>query len=133
MTNGKNERKDSEAKRRQTQSSCCHASGHGRAWIARRPSIGVPPRFWLWRPNATTRLQFRATRDEAAVGFPLSLPVSVQRCFSQTGRTADRAEDPKPPGSVLQVRARAPHSPARSGLPPDRDRIIGRGSKVYVT
>jgi len=31
-------------------------------------------------------------------GFPLSLPVSVQRCFSRTGRSADRAEDPKPPG-----------------------------------
>src|SRR5690348_2270336 len=24
------------------------------------PSIGVPPRLWLRRPNATTQLQFRA-------------------------------------------------------------------------
>jgi hypothetical protein len=35
--------------------------GHARAWIARRPSIGVPPRLWLRRPNATTQLQFRAS------------------------------------------------------------------------
>jgi hypothetical protein len=46
----------------------CRAFGHGCAWIARRPSIGVPPRLWLRRPNTTTQLQFRATRDEAAVG-----------------------------------------------------------------
>jgi len=39
----------------------CRGVGRGRAWIARRPSIGVPPRFWLRRPNATTRLQFRAS------------------------------------------------------------------------
>jgi hypothetical protein len=44
-------------------------SGHGRAPIGGRPSIGVPPRLWLRRPNATTQLQFRATRDEAAVGL----------------------------------------------------------------
>src|SRR5690242_13320867 len=37
--------------------------------IGGRPSIGVPPRLWLRRPNATTQLQFRATRDEAAVGL----------------------------------------------------------------
>jgi hypothetical protein len=30
-------------------------------------------------------------------GFPLSLPVSVQRCFSRTGRNADRADFPKLP------------------------------------
>jgi hypothetical protein len=60
---------NSEAKRRQTQGSSTVPHGHGRAWIARRPSIGVPPRLWLRRPNATTQLQFRATRDEAAVGL----------------------------------------------------------------
>src|ERR1700745_4083325 len=43
--------------------------GPGRAPIGGRPSIGVPPRLWLRRPNATTQLQFRATRDEAAVGL----------------------------------------------------------------
>jgi hypothetical protein len=38
--------KDSEAKRRQTQVVFCRAiDAHGRAWIARRTSIGVPPRF----------------------------------------------------------------------------------------
>jgi hypothetical protein len=37
-------------------------------------------------------------------GFPLSLPVSAQRCFSQTGHSAGRANNPKPPGSGLQVR-----------------------------
>ena len=47
----------------------CRGFGHGCAWIARRSSIGVPPRLWLRRPNATTQLQFRATREEAAVGF----------------------------------------------------------------
>ena len=35
----------SEAKRRRTQSVLCRGVGHGRAWIARRTSIGVPPRF----------------------------------------------------------------------------------------
>jgi hypothetical protein len=50
-------------------------------------------------------------------GFPLSLPVSVQRCFSRTGRNAGRADFPKLPGSGLQVRARAPHSPRAYGLP----------------
>jgi hypothetical protein len=50
-------------------------------------------------------------------GFPLSLPVSVQRCFSRTGRNAGRADFPKLPGSGLQGRARAPHSPRAYGLP----------------
>ena len=27
---------------------------------------------------------------------------------------------PKPPGSEVQIRPRAPHSPQRSGVPPDR-------------
>jgi hypothetical protein len=31
--------------------------------------VGVPPRLWLRRPNATAQLQYRATREEAAVGF----------------------------------------------------------------
>jgi hypothetical protein len=65
-------------------------------------------------------------------GFPLSLPVSVQRCFSRTGRNAGRADNPKPPGSGLQIRARAPHSPRAYGLPAAA-RPIGRGSDVYVT
>ena len=100
MTNGKNGRKDSEAKRRQTQSSCCHASGHGRASIARRPSIGVPPRFWLRRPNATTRLQFRATWDGARErALSANRPVSVQRSSSQTGRSAGRAGTRSRPGA----------------------------------
>ena len=33
----------------------CHRAR--RAWSARRTSIGVPPRFWLRRPNATAQLQ----------------------------------------------------------------------------
>jgi hypothetical protein len=36
-------------------------------------------------------------------GVTLSLPVSVQRCFSRTGRSASRAEDPKLPRSGLQI------------------------------
>ena len=39
----------------------CRGFGHGRACSGRRTSIGVPPRFWLRRPNTTTRLQFRAS------------------------------------------------------------------------
>jgi hypothetical protein len=61
-------------------------------------------------------------------GFPLSLPVSVQRCFSRTGRNADRADFPKLPGNGLQVRARVPHSPRAYGLPAAA-RPIARGSK----
>jgi len=59
-------------------------------------------------------------------GFPLSLPVSVQRCFSRTGRNAGRADFPKLPGSGLQGRARVPHSPRGCGLPAAA-RPIGRG------
>jgi hypothetical protein len=52
------ERKRSEAKRRQTQFSYSAVPyGHGRAWSARRTSIGVPPRLLLRRPNATAQLQ----------------------------------------------------------------------------
>jgi hypothetical protein len=36
--------------------------------FGRGSPVGVPPRLWLRQPNATTRLQVRATRDEAAVG-----------------------------------------------------------------
>jgi len=44
-TNGKERKKMSEAKRRQTQWVFCRGVGHGRACIGRRTSIGVPPRF----------------------------------------------------------------------------------------
>ena len=49
--------------------------------------------------------------------LPANRPAAVQRCFSQTGRNAGRAEFPKLPGSGLQLRARAPHSPRACGLP----------------
>ena len=57
MTNGKNERKDSEAKRRQTQREFAVPSGTAAPPYGRRTSIGVPPRLWLRRPNATAQLQ----------------------------------------------------------------------------
>ena len=60
------------------------------------PSIGVPPRFRLRRPNATTRLQFRASRAGAFKrALPANRPATVQRCFSQTGRNAGRADIPE--------------------------------------
>ena len=64
------------------------------------PSIGVPPRFWLRRPNATTRLQFRATWDGARKrALSANRPVSVQRSSSQTGRSAGRAGARSRPGA----------------------------------
>jgi hypothetical protein len=38
-----------------------------------------------------------------------------------------------PPGSGLQARPRAPHSPARSGYACRAASVIGRDSKAYVT
>ncbi|SNB59737.1 hypothetical protein SAMN05414138_1149 [Rhodoplanes sp. JGI PP 4-B12] len=48
MTNGKNgkeRKKISEAKRRQTQWELCRAFGHGRAPYEGRTTVGVPPRL----------------------------------------------------------------------------------------
>jgi hypothetical protein len=109
--------KISEAKRRQTQLVFSRALRARPRLDRQAPSIGVPPRLWLRRPNATTQLQFALPGMRPPSGFPLSLPVSVQRCFSRTGRNAGRADFPKLPGSGLQVRARVPHSPRTYGLP----------------
>jgi hypothetical protein len=78
MTNGKNERQQRikrkrEAERRQTQFDFILRATPADVATGRRfgrgSPVGVPPRLWLRRPNATTQLQFRATRDEAAVGL----------------------------------------------------------------
>ena len=88
------------------------ACGPGRAPIGVRTSIGVPPRLWLRRPNATTQLQFRASLTGARKrALPANRPAAVQRCFSQTGRSAGRADFPKLPECGLQVRPRVPPSP----------------------
>jgi hypothetical protein len=69
MTKERTKEKISEAKRRQTQLVFSRALRARPRLDRQAPSIGVPPRLWLRRPNATTQLQFRATRDEAAVGL----------------------------------------------------------------
>ncbi len=125
------ERKSSEAKRRQTQRSLGRTIGPGRAPIGVRTSIGVPPRLWLRRPNATARLQFRASRAGAFKrALPANRPATVQRCSSQTGRNAGRAEDPKPPGSGLQGRPRVPHSPRAIACRLQRVRIMGEVRRI---
>ena len=125
--------RNSEAKRRQTQRSLGRACGPGRAPIGVRTSIGVPPRLWLRRPNATAQLQFRASRAGAFKrALPANRPATVQRCFSQTGRNAGRAEFPK------TARERIASPPAgtalapRYGLPATARPIDGRDSP-YVT
>ena len=73
-TNGNNERKE-KGKRNADKRSLIFILRATPADVAtgrrfgRGSPVGVPPRFWLRRPNATTQLQFRATRDEAAVGL----------------------------------------------------------------
>ena len=102
------------------------ACGPGRAPIGVRTSIGVPPRLWLRRPNATAQLQFRASRAGAFKrALPANRPATVQRCSSQTGRNAGRAEFPKLPECGLQVRPRVPHSPRAAACRPQRVRLIG--------
>ena len=130
---GKNERKKSEAKRRQTQSSCAAPSGTaapgspGAHLSAFHRGSGLGDRTPL--PGFSSALPGRRPPS----GFPLSLPVSVQRCFSRTGRSAGRAEDPKPPGSGLQIpragTALAPHC----SLPAAAHRITGRDLRLFVT
>ncbi len=131
------ERKNSEAERRQTQ-----------VWVVIRATltrvttrlrfgrgslVGVPPRLWLRRPNATTQLQFRASLAGAFKrALPANRPAAVQRCFSQTGRNAGRADNPKLPGSGLQVRPRAPHSPRAAACRLQRVQPWARFS-LYVT
>jgi hypothetical protein len=117
-TNGKERKKKSEAKRRQTQLIFSRAlrarprpqsGGAHLSAFHRGSGLGdrtPPPSFSSALPGM-----------RPPSGFPLSLPVSVQRCFSRTGRNAGRADFPKLPGSGLQSRARAPHSPRAYGLP----------------
>jgi hypothetical protein len=79
--------KNSEAKRRQTQGSSTVPHGHGRAWIARRTSIGVPPRLSsqgvFHRRGLSTRLLLPGTwRPGLACpsgGRYPPLPVPVRR------------------------------------------------------
>jgi hypothetical protein len=60
--------------------------GHGRAWSARRTSIGVPPRFLLRRPNATAQLQSERSMRKVLIlsGFlrrPLRSPTLSPTCL----------------------------------------------------
>jgi len=89
----------------------------------RRTSIGVPPRFSsqgaFHRKGPSTRLLLPGTRPNRFclsvwAGVTRPLPVPVQR--GHRGLVVVPGGDhPMPSGSGLQVRARAPHSPARSG------------------
>jgi hypothetical protein len=113
--------------------SLSRANGPGRAPSGVRTSIGVPPRLWLRRPNATTQPQFRASLTGARKrALPANRPAAVQRCSSQTGRNAGRAEFPKLPGGGLQVRPRVPSSPRALACQPDRVRVMGE-VRLYVT
>src|SRR5205807_9811454 len=105
------ERKNSEAERRQTQLWVVIRATRTRVTtrlrFGRGSLVGVPPRLWLRRPNATAQLQFRASRAGAFKrALPANRPATVQRCFSQTGRNAGRAEPPKPPGERIAKSAR---------------------------
>ena len=120
-------KKISEAKRRQTQLVFSRAFGPGRAWIARRHLSAFHRGSGLGDRTPPPSFSSALPGMRPPSGFPLSLPVSVQRCFSRTGRNAGRADFPKLPGSGLQSRARAPHSPRGCGLPAAA-RPIGRDS-----
>jgi len=130
--------RNSEVERRQTQVWVVIRATRTRVTtrlrFGRGSLVGVPPRLWLRRPNATTQLQFRASRAGAFKrALPANRPATVQRCFSQTGRNAGRAEFPK------TARERIASPPAgtalapRYGLPATARPIDGRDSAVYVT
>jgi hypothetical protein len=97
------------------------ASGHGRAWSARRTSIGVPPRRLVPRSLSSqgTQLQARlpGTWRGHVLRIPLSgryppLPVPVQRASRTPSRSARglmpkaaRARVASPPPGAALVRA----------------------------
>ena len=90
------------------------ANGHGRARSARRTSIGVPPRFSsqgvFHRKGLSTRLSLPGTWRPVWLSVERALPAPT--CPSP----ANAVDARMPPGSGLQSRARAPHSPARAGI-----------------
>jgi hypothetical protein len=107
--------------------SFCRGFGHGRAWNARRTSIGVPPRFWLRRPNATAQLQSALPGMGRKRALSANRPVSVQRSSSQTGHSAGRAGKRSRPGAGCNSARGHPLAP-HCGLP-TAARPIGRGSE----
>ena len=102
-----------------------------RALNGARTLVGVPPRLSPKGIIPSQRLGFRP--GFLGLGpngrYPPS-PVPVQGCTSHPGRNAGRLI-PKPPGSGLQTRPRAPPSLPRRGVPPRH--VLQRSEDGAVT
>ena len=86
-----------------------HRACARRALSGARTPVGVPPRLSPKGIIPSQRLGFRPGFLGLGLNgrYPPS-PVPVQRCTSHPGHRAGRLI-PKPPGSGLQIRPRAPH------------------------
>jgi len=130
-------RRNKEAERRQTQclmprTQAARGSRHGECGLRRPPLAGA-----LACRRSTTALakgtyvtqgaaQARLPGTRSARALP-AIACPSPGSTSRPGRNAGRLM-PEPPGSGLQSRPRAPHSPQRPGMPPghvlhERDRF----------
>ena len=119
-----------EAERRQTQVTNRRACAR-RALNGARTSAGVPPRLSPEGIIPSQRLSFRPGFLGLGLNgrYPPS-PVPVQGCTSRPGHNAGGLI-PKPPGSELQIRPRAPPSLPCRGVPPRH--VLHRSEDCDVT
>jgi hypothetical protein len=134
--------KISEAKRRQTQAFFCRAlRTRPRLEIARRTSIGVPPRFSsqgvFHRKGLSTRLMLPGTRRKScgpSVGRALPAPTCPSPArLSQPSPSARRLMPECRPGAGCKsARGHRPR-PCDPTMPAGPLRFTGRGMGAYVT
>src|SRR5689334_12115153 len=120
MTKGKNERtKEKVGGETPTDARLfCRGSGHGRAWIARRTSIGVPPRF---SPQGVFHRKGRSLRP----GF-LGRGLSVERVLPAPAcPTVQRA----PRAPVVVPRGLMPKTARARGASPPAGTALARAAK----
>ena len=94
-------------------------TGARRALIAARSPVGVPPRLspkGVFHPKGSASGQ--ASWDVVCTGVT-RLRLSQSRDAPPTPVIMPGDMMPKPPGSELQIRPRAPHPAPPSGLPPE--------------
>ena len=120
-----------EAERRQTQVTNRRACAR-RALDGARTPVGVPPRLSPKGIIPSQRLSFRPGFQGRGLNgrYPPS-PVPVQGCTSRPGHNVGGLI-PKPPGSRLQIRPRAPPSLPWRGVPPRHVLHWGEDANVTV-
>jgi hypothetical protein len=124
-------KKIKEAERRQTQVTNRRILRCGARPCGARTLVGVPPRLSPKGIVPSQRLSFRPGFLGRGLNgrYPPS-PVPVQGCTSRPGHNAGGLI-PKPPGSGLQTRPRAPPSLPCRGVPPRR--VLHRSENCGVT